>query len=270
MLGTSLLCAMIKKMLSNPGWLVRKLYLYFRSYLSLNKNDVVLALFPKTGSTWARYFLYNLLTIKERNGVIVTIDEMNEEMPEFGHSSLFKKWPFKSCSRVIKTHRPKSRLLSGHPTVLVVRDPRDVVVSFYHYANAKKELGYSGSIKEVLHHPEMGLEYFFHQYKSWRSQAGLILRYEDLRNDSFDQFKKLVSYLKIPASDEQIQLALERSDLNAMRVAQEKSVEFKKKFSEGFVFARSGQSAQWKELFDAEDVAFWEKLKAENEFTLYD
>ena len=79
-----------------------------------------------------------------------------------------------------------------------------------------------------------------------------------------------VSYLKIPASDEQIQLALERSDLNAMRVAQEKSVEFKKKFSEGFVFARSGQSAQWKELFDAEDVAFWEKLKAENEFTLYD
>lgn len=261
---------LLKKILQQPGWAVNKAFLYCRSYLWIKPNDVVLALFPKTGSTWVRFFLFNLLTITERDGKTVTIDDMNAEMPEFGHSSLFQKWLFKACPRVIKSHRPKSRLLSGHPTVLVVRDPRDVVVSFYHYANAKKELEYSGSIKEVLHHPEMGLEYFFHQYKSWRSQAGLILRYEDLRNDSFDQFKKLVSYLKIPASDEQIQLALERSDLNAMRVAQEKSVEFKKKFSEGFVFARSGQSAQWKELFDAEDVAFWEKLKAENEFTLYD
>lgn len=261
---------LLKKILQQPTWAVNKAVLYCSSYFWIQSNDVVLALFPKTGSTWVRYFLFNLLTITERDGRVVSIDEMNEEMPEFGHSSLFKKWPFKSCSRVIKTHRPKSRLLSGHPTVLVVRDPRDVVVFFYHYANAKKELGYSGSIKEVLHHPEMGLEYFFHQYKSWRSQAGLILRYEDLRNDGFNEFKKLVDYLKITASDEQIQLALERSDLNAMRVAQEKSVEFKKKFSEGFVFARSGQSAQWKELFDAEDVAFWEKLKAENEFTLYD
>ena len=170
----------------------------------------------------------------------------------------------------IKSHRPKNRLLNGLNTVLVVRDPRDVVVSFYHYANVKKELGYSGSVKEVLHHPEMGLEYFFHQYNSWRAQAGLVLRYEDLRSDSHNEFKKLVYYLKIPASEEQIQLAIGRSDIKAMRKAQEKSSEFKKKFSEGFVFTRSGQSAQWKELFDAEDVAYWEKLKAENEFTLYD
>ena len=35
-------------------------------------------------------------------------------------------------------------------------------------------------------------------------------------------------------------------------------------------YQMSQRPAQWKELFDAEDVAFWEKLKAENEFTLYD
>ena len=261
---------LLKKILQQPRWAVKKAVLYCRSYLWIKPNDVVLALFPKTGSTWVRFFLFNLLTITERDGKTVTIDDMNAEMPEFGHTSLFQKWQFKSCPRIIKSHRPKNRLLDGLNTVLVVRDPRDVVVSFYHYANAKKELGYSGTVKEVLHHPEMGLEYFFHQYNSWRSQAGLVLRYEDLRNDGFTQFKKLVEYLKITATDSEIQLALERSDLNAMRVAQENSVEFKKKFSNGFIFARSGQSAQWKDLFDAEDVAYWERLKSENGFTLYD
>lgn len=254
----------------NPRWALEKAYLYTRSYFALEDDDVVLALFPKTGSTWVRYFLYNLLMIVEREGRLASIDDMNSEMPEFGHKSLFKKWPFKSCPRVIKTHRPKNRMLDGHPTVLVVRDPRDVVVSFYHYANAKKEFGYSGELKEVLHHPEMGLEYFFSQYNSWLEQADMVLRYEDLRNDSLPTFKRLVDFLNIPASDDQITLALERSDLKAMRKAQEKSEEFKKKFKAGFVFARSGQSSQWKDLFDADDIAYWNRLKELNAFNLYD
>lgn len=260
----------MNKKLLNPAWTLKKTYLYARSYYTMGADDVVLALFPKTGSTWLRFFLYNLLTQVEQDGRIVSIDEMNDTMPEFGHESMFKKWPFETCPRVIKSHRPRNWLLSDKPTVLVVRDPRDVVVSFYHYANAKKELSYSGGVKEVLHHPEMGLQYFFDQYNSWREQAELVLRYEDLRGDGLKEFRRLVDYLQIPADDEQIALALERSDLKAMRKAQEQSEHFKKKFSEGFVFARSGQSAQWKDLFDDEDIAYWEKLKADNNFTLYD
>jgi hypothetical protein len=175
---------MIKKIILKSKWYVQKAYLYVQSYRSLESTDIVLALFPKTGSTWVRFFLYNLLTQIERDGRKVTIDEMNDEMPEFGHPSLFKAWPFKSCPRVIKSHRPKNKLLTGFRTVLIVRDPRDVAVSFYHYANAKKEFGFSGTIKEVLHHPEWGVGYFFHQYNSWRDQAELVLRYEDLRKNN--------------------------------------------------------------------------------------
>ncbi|MDA7493404.1 sulfotransferase domain-containing protein [Akkermansiaceae bacterium] len=257
------------KKLLNPAWVLKKAYLYGRSYCSMGPDDVVLALFPKTGSTWIRFFLYNLLTITERGNKLVTIDEMNAEMPEFANPNLFRSWTFNSCPRVIKTHRPRNVFLKGRPTVLVVRDPRDVVVSFYHYANAKKELSFRGSVKEALHHPEMGLGYFFNQYNSWRNQADLVLRYEDLRNDGLVTFRKLVDYLKIPATDEHIELALERSNLSAMRQAQEKSVEFKKKFSDGFVFARSGASEQWKELFDEDDIAYWEQLRSENQFNLY-
>lgn len=251
-------------------WVLSKTYLHGRSCLNMNKNDVVLALFPKTGSTWVRYFLYNLLCLEEKGDAEVSIDEMNEVMPEYAHPTLFKKWPFNSSPRIIKTHRSRNRLLSNRPTVLVVRDPRDVAVSFYHYAQASKNIGFDGSLKEFIRHPTRGLESFFSQFNSWRDQAELVLRYEDLKEDPVLHFTKLVNYLEIPASREHIELAVERSSMDRMREAQENSSAFKDKFSEGFVFARSGASRQWEGLFDAEDIQYWESLKVANNFDLYD
>ncbi len=261
---------LVKKLVTRPGWAMQKAYLYSRSYLTMSKDDVVLALFPKTGSTWVRFFLYNVLTLSEGDGHEVSIDEMNQTMPEFGHPSMFRKWPFKTCPRVIKSHRACNPILAKRPTVVVVRDPRDVMVSFHHYVVAKKEIGYSGTIKDVIHDPEMGLENFFAQYESWKGQADLILRYEDLKAEPVREFTRLVEYLKIPATPEQITLAVERSDMSHMRKAQEESKDFKAKFSQGFVFARSGASKQWEGLFDEDDIAYWETLKKQHGFTLYD
>lgn len=255
---------------SSIKWILQKAYLHGRSRFSLHKDDVVLALFPKTGSTWVRYFLFNLLCLEERGSGEVSIDEMNEVMPEYGHPSLFQEWPFKSCPRVIKTHRSRNKALSNRPTVLVVRDPRDVVVSFYHYAKASKNIGFDGSLKEFIRHPTRGLESFFKQFNSWRDQAELVIRYEDLKDDPVGQFTNLVDYLNIPASRGNIDLAVSRSSMDQMRKAQETSRAFKDKFSEGFVFARSGASRQWEGLFDEEDIQYWQSLKVANAFDLYD
>ena len=259
-----------RSILSKPGWALTKAYLHGRSCLNMRDDDVVLALFPKTGSTWVRYFIYNLLCLEERGDAEVSIDEMNGVMPEFAHRTLFKEWPFKNCPRIVKTHRSRNRVLSGRPTVLVVRDPRDVAVSFYHYASASKNIGFDGTLKEFIRHPQCGLNSFFKQYNSWRDQAGLVLRYEDLKAGPIGEFTRLVEFLKIPAARENIQRAVELSSMDKMRKAQERSNEFKDKFSEGFVFARSGASEQWKGVFDEEDIHYWETLKSANRFTLYE
>lgn len=253
----------------NPIWWGRKAALYSRSYLSLRKEDMVLALYPKTGSTWIRFFYYNLLSIHEKGQTDTAIDEMNRMMPEFGHSSMFSPWPFAS-RRLVKTHRPRNLLMTGRPVVLVVRDPRDIVVSYYHYLVNKKEIDFSGTVNDVLRDRQYGLPAFFRHYNSWRSSAGLVLRYEDLRENPEDGFTQLAEFVGVQASEAEIRSAIEASIFEKMRQAQAESDAFRNKFEKGFVFARSGASAQWRELFEEEDLEYWNQMKKENHFELYE
>ncbi|MAV39394.1 MAG: hypothetical protein CML12_02275, partial [Puniceicoccaceae bacterium] len=197
-------------------WLFKKSILYFFSYLIINKNDVILSLFPKTGSTWIRFFLFNYLNETESLEIKAGIDQMNAVMPEFGHKSMLNQWRFKSSPKLIKTHRPFRSIFSKNKIILVIRDPRDILVSFYHYALAKKEFNFSGTLKDIIHHNEWGLEYFFEQFKSWEKYAGLIVKYEDLKADPKKSFKEILSYMDIPVDEEALINAIHRSDFNAM------------------------------------------------------
>lgn len=259
----------VSKLFSNPWWFFEKAQLALRSKSVMKKDDIVLAMFPKTGSTWIRFFLFNILNEVENKGLDSNIDRMNQTMPEFGHKSMFSPWPFDMVPRLVKTHRPANVLTRGYRTVLVIRDPRDVAVSYYHYANAKKELEYSGELLDIINHPQMGFEYFFRQFNSWKDDAGLILKYEDLKNEPQEHFRRLSNFIGVQATDVQITNAIAKSDLNSMRKAQELSTEFKGKFDKGFVFARKGESDQWRSLFGAKELDIWEKLRRDNGFSLY-
>lgn len=255
----------------NPVWLLRKITLWSRSYFSYNESDIILALFPKTGSTWIRFFIYNLLSLREDLDARPTLDQMNAIMPEFGNKNMFStKWPFKDVSRLVKTHRPYNVLLKNNQVVLVIRDPRDIVVSYFHYAVNKKEINFTGTIKDIIYHPEMGLNAFFKHYNSWRNKAGLVLQYEKLKENPFHEFSKLVDFCNLKVTDEIVQLAISLSDLKHMREAQKNSNKFKEKFKDEFVFARSGASSQWVGLFDVDDIAYWEKLKGANDLAIYE
>ncbi len=257
------------RILQNPLWAIEKVRLALKSKLAMNKNDIMLAMFPKTGSTWIRYFLFNLLNESESKDFQSSIDLMNATMPEFGHESMFSPWLFDSVPRLVKTHRPSNWLTRGYRTVLVVRDPRDVVISYFHYANAKKELNFSGELSDVINHPEMGFEYFFKQFNSWCNEADLILKYEDLKRDPKTYFRQLCDFIGVVTSDDEIERAIEKSDLKAMRDAQASSKAFKEKFDKDFVFARKGVSGEWKILFGAKELAIWDAISQANNFSLY-
>lgn len=141
------------------NWYISKCYLWGRSLLQADKHDQLLAGFPKTGSTWIRYFLYSLLSQK-LDGAEQTIDAMNASMPEFANPSFFTPWKFRECARIVKTHQrciPPFRLKKA---ALIIRDPRDIVVSYYHYARGLKASSFGGTLSDVLRHPQMGAEAF--------------------------------------------------------------------------------------------------------------
>ena len=260
---------LLKKALTNPSWVVSKAWLWGLSALWLRHDDVVLAFYPKTGSTWVRIFLYHLLN-GNAGKTNFNFDDVNSVMPEFANSTFFKRWPFPGVPRLIKTHRRYNPMLARNRIVLFTREPRDTMVSFLHYANAKKEFGFSGGLAELIAHPEMGLDAYFHFYQSWLPQAGLVLRYEDLLAEPAATFRMLIDFIGINASEDDIERALEASSIKRTREAQTRSsTVFRDKFSEQFVFARSGQIGEGKEVFDAElEEKFVAKREA-HDFRLY-
>lgn len=251
------------------NWLCKKVYLWSCSIYELNSEDFILAGYPKTGSTWIRFFLYSLL-LQRQDNMPHTIDAMNEAMPEFANPSFFNEWHFEECARIVKTHQKRLPIFYCNKAALIVRDPRDIVVSYYHYVSGLKSSSFDGSISDVLHHRKMGAESFFKHYDSWCDHAELILRYEDLKDDPFVGFSQLAEFFGIKHSDEEIQLAIEVANFSNMRVAQWKSENLKAEFKDGHQFVRSGKKAQWRELFTADDIRYYESLKTKYAFNLYD
>ena len=71
---------------------IETVYYYISDILNLNKSDVILAAFPKTGSTWVRFLFCNLIALLEWNNRSVDFNLLNDTMPYFGEGNLHKKW----------------------------------------------------------------------------------------------------------------------------------------------------------------------------------
>lgn len=255
--------------MNKVNWYISKCYLWGRSLSHWSQKDQILAGFPKTGSTWVRYFLYTLLN-QEGDYKEKTIDAMNSALPEFANESFFKVWQFKECARIVKTHQKRLPLFRRNKVALIVRDPRDIVVSYYHYASGLKSADFSGGIFEALRHRKLGAKAFFQHYATWVEAADIILRYEDLKDEPFLGFSKLASFFGIERSPEQIQRAIEAANFSNMRIAQGKSANLKSEFKDGHQFVRSGKKGQWQDLFTEADVQYYESLKAKYAFDLYE
>src|SRR5580698_1578569 len=96
-------------------------------------DDIFLVSYPKSGNTWTRFLLGNLMSPDER----VTFVNVERKVPDIYAKSkkALKKIP---SPRVIKSHEcfdPRYRRV-----IYIVRDPRDVAVSAYHYDRKGKNI----------------------------------------------------------------------------------------------------------------------------------
>lgn len=259
----------LRRALRHPGWAVEKAYLWGRSRVELRDDDIILAFFPKTGSTWIRICLYNLLL---QNGCKAnfSFDDLDRDMPEFANLSFFNPWRFAGTPRLIKTHSRYRWVFRRNRAVVFVREPRDTMISFLHYARASRDIDFSGDLGELLRNPTMGLNAYFDFYRSWLDHAGLVVKYEDLRADPAAQIRRLVDYVGITVNDEEITRALDASTLEHTRSAQDRSsTAFKQQFTSDFQFARKGEIGEGAQQFGPELEALLTRKRQEYSFDLY-
>lgn len=223
----------------------------------LKPDDVFLLSYPRSGNTWMRVILLNILYPPNPN---LSLDDVDRFIP-----SLYNRLPLYenfSSPRVVASHAPyHSRQGGENPHlykkfIYVIRHPYKVLASFYDY-ESYRVAGAFGSIEEfidmVLNNAYNygtwtgNLESWLHVAQRPDTQA-LFLRYEDLTKNTIPTIQRIASFLGKPLSTEEAEGVKQRS-------SQESMIEMEKRGSantENYEFIRRGTERQSKEtLTDA-------------------
>lgn len=214
-------------------------------------DDTFLVSYPKSGNTWVRFLLANLLYPNETVGFA----NINRLLPAPGVSSrrFLNSLP---RPRILKSHEPFD--VRFRKVIYLVRDPRDVAVSEYHF-----------DLKKRYIEPDVTLEQFVGRfiagttsdYGSWWEHAAswiatrqgnprfLLVRYEDLLGNSIPELAKVAKFLGIQADQQRLQTAIDRSAADRMRkLEQQQSDKWTgtKNTRKEIPFVRSASAGGWK------------------------
>ncbi|HWZ81650.1 MAG TPA: sulfotransferase domain-containing protein [Terriglobales bacterium] len=188
-------------------------------------DDVFLVSYPKSGNTWTRFLIANLV-YPDRNPDFSNINDLIPD-PEALQKRRLDRLP---RPRIIKSHQyfdPR------YPKVIyIARDPRDVVLSEYHFDIKRRAIGedypvqqfVSRFVRGEVNHPygtwgENTATWFYTRHNSPRF---LLVTYEALQSDAVPEMGRIADFLGIAADKQRIAFAVEQSSADRMRELEKK------------------------------------------------
>ncbi len=214
----------------------------------LRPSDIFVSSYPRAGSTWLRFLLYELLTGKESNFEVV-----NESIPATGRHYR-SPGILRDGARLIKSHEPYQKEYGR--AVYLVRDVRDVVISEYYFQQLW-ELNI-GTFQDFL---DDFLEGQINRYGSWVDHTNswldaqeitpdriLTIRFDELRKETNAALAKLLNFLGSTASNLHIEQAIANNTMSRMRT-KESSIKFTDSDQN---FVRKGKVGGWKNFLTYE------------------
>ena len=228
-----------------------------RRHLGIEQGDQFLASYPKSGSTWLAFMIANLMTEGCDDQRIAD----QRFLPGLGKQHEAKH-RLPGGGRLIRTHekwRPQYRR-----AIYVVRDGRDVAVS--EYWHRRRVTGFDGDFASFLEYWRRG---YFTGYGAWsehvedwldsppnRDGGVLLVRYEDLKEDTAGELRRVADFLELDASNERIGGAIQASTLEKMKKQEERSEGIKhRETGEKISFVRKGIVGDWRNTFTDDDLS---------------
>ena len=192
---------------------------------------VWLSSYPKSGNTWVRLFLDNLLSPNKEFNIndnvigqfplrshFLNLSDNIDNQDEFAKNCIKaqQKINLENTLKIFKTHNAFWNWRGGEYTftdekntlgvIYIVRDPRNIITSVLNYFHKKNYYDALEFMKEnkILggNDAEIGLPTIIgswsNHYKSWKKfkKNFLIIKYENLIKNPFEEFSKIISYLE--------------------------------------------------------------------------
>ncbi len=250
-----------------------------------------LSSYPKSGNTWTRVFLHNLLLDPDEPTRINTIDafclgesdaqhfnqidprplttltdkEVAEIRPKV-HHMLTRAFP---DSVFVKTHNylgewqgvPLVTMECTAGAIYILRNPLDVAISFAHHFGISIDAAIEQMANSSMGTPttDTNVRQIYASWsinvKSWTQHAHPqihVMRYEDLADKPFETFWGLARFLGLNPSRERLQKAINNSSFKVLQ-AQENESGFKERSAHSRFF-RAGRPGQWRKELSPNQV----------------
>ncbi|KAM9312338.1 sulfotransferase 6B1 [Gastrophryne carolinensis] len=226
------------------------------------EDDVFIATYPKCGTNWTIQILHEMLfTLHEKEPTLT------QAMLEFGTPEKYEELSQASSPRVISSHLnhdniPMSFFEKKAKILVIIRNPKDTAVSYYHFSNSNPVLPTYESWEKFFEDYASGnviygsyFDYILGWEKHLDDENILVLTFEEMKADFLAQLRKICDFCGFSLTDEQLKQVQERTTFASMK---EKSSTTHGDAAN--VIFRKGEIGDWKSLFTEEQSKVVDEL----------
>lgn len=183
---------------------------WFKKHLERARTaDAFVVSHTKSGRTWLRVMLSHLY--QKRHNIpeseLIAFDNFHEIDPAIPRVYFLRD----TCVPSFWRGRPDVPIPDDRPTVFLVRDPRDVAISFWFHVRSRAsaaELSRKGigaaerdlPLFDFVMHPRLGVPRVIEHFNRWQKERrampkAITVRYEDMRADPARELRRVVELL---------------------------------------------------------------------------
>lgn len=228
--------------------------------LKVFPDDIFLVSYPKSGNTWTRFLIANLV-YPEKNPDFANINDLIPDPEAMAKRDLERA----RRPRILKSHQyfdPR------YPKVIyIVRDPRDVVLSAYYFDIKRKLINEAYPLEkfvsrfvrgELTPYGSWGENVATWIYTRGNSPQLLLVTYEALQSKGAQEMGRIADFLGIRSTPEKIAFALSQSTADRMRELERKQGHLwssTRETRQDKPFVRSARTGGWRNELTEASVA---------------
>ncbi|XP_072463548.1 sulfotransferase 2B1 isoform X2 [Notamacropus eugenii] len=200
---------------------------YVEKDFKVRDDDIFIVTYPKSGTIW----MIEILSIMLKDGDPSWARSVPnwERAPwcetVLGSLSIMQK----TTPRLISSHLPiqlfpRDFFNSKAKVIYIIRNPRDVLVSLYHYYKIAGHLKDPGSLDQFLQdflNGEVQFGSWFDHIKGWMRMEGkdnfLLITYEELQEDLRGSVQRISEFLDHPLEEAALDSVVQNSTFRTMK-----------------------------------------------------